>query len=163
MLVRVSVFAVLAAGVLAIEPCLADPMTLSPEAARHFIAGKVFAFNCFDGTRGAGRIYEDGSVAGNVQINGNGPARYVTLPAGTLRVKGQSYCASVRGLPIEPCFKVDQTDPHSFRGSVSGLSFAYCDFTRGNSRPAPVRTTWKRPAAPLSLRPSVAAAEGGGD
>ena len=38
-------------------------------------------------------------------------------------------------MPIEPCFNVDQTDPESFRGSVSGLGFAYCDFTRSNYRP----------------------------
>ena len=135
--------------------------TLPPDTARHFIAGKLFAFNCVDGTRGAGRIYSDGSVAGNIQVRGNGPARHVVLPAGTLRVKGQIYCASVRGLPIEPCFKVDQTDPRSFRGSISGLSFAYCDFTRGNPRPASVRTTWRRPSAPLSLQAPVVTAEGG--
>jgi len=145
-----------AAGTFAIGPGLAEP--LNPEAARQFIAGKVFAFNCFDGTRGAGRIYDDGSVAGNVQVRGNGPARHVVLPAGTLRVKGHAYCASVRGLPIEPCFKVDQTDPRSFRGSISGLSFAYCDFTRGNPRPASVRTTWRRPSAPLSLQAPVVTA-----
>src|SRR6266480_3404050 len=135
--------------------------SLTPDAARRFVTGKRFAFNCFDGTRGAGRIYDDGSVAGNIQLRGNGAARYVVLPAGTLRVKGQAYCASVRGLPIEPCFKVDQTDHRSFRGSVSGLSFAYCDFTRGNPRPAAVRTTWRRPAAPLPLHPPVVTAEAG--
>src|SRR6266850_279904 len=123
-----------AAGSFAISRCGAEP--LHPEAARQFIAGKMFAFNCFEGTRGAGYIYDDGSVAGHIQIRGAGPARYVVLPAGTVRVKGQSYCASVRGLPIEPCFKVDQMDARSFRGSISGMSFAYCDFTRGNSRPA---------------------------
>jgi len=155
----VVVAGLVAAGVFAIGSSVAEP--LNADAARQFIAGKVFAFNCFDGTRGAGRIYDDGSVAGNIQLRGNGPARYVVLPAGTLRVKGQAYCASVRGLPIEPCFKVDQTDQVSFRGSISGLSFAYCDFTRGNSRPATVRTSWRRPAAPLSLRPTVVAEDGG--
>jgi hypothetical protein len=126
--------------------------TLTPEAARHFIAGKQFAFNCFDGTRGAGSINNDGSVAGTIQIRGNGAPRHVELPPGTLQVKGQSYCATLRGLPIEPCFKVDQTDGKSFRGSISGLSFAYCDFTRRNNRPAPIRTTWRAPTnKPLSI------------
>ena len=48
---------------------------LSPEAARRFVAGKLFAFNCFDGSRGAGRIYGDGSVIGTVQLRGTGPVR----------------------------------------------------------------------------------------
>ena len=30
--------------------------TLTADAARRFVAGKLFAFNCFDGSRGAGRI-----------------------------------------------------------------------------------------------------------
>jgi hypothetical protein len=148
-----------AVSVFTIGPGVAEP--LNADSARQFIAGKMFAFNCFDGSRGAGRIYDDGSVAGNIQLRGNGPAHYVVLPPGTLKVKGQSYCASVRGLPIEPCFKVDQTDQISFRGSISGLSFAYCDFTRGNSRPATVRTSWRRPAAPLALHAPVVTAEGG--
>jgi hypothetical protein len=36
--------------------------SLTPDAARRFVAGKLFAFNCFDGSRGEGRIYDDGSV-----------------------------------------------------------------------------------------------------
>ena len=147
------------AGAFTVRPGVAEP--LKPEAARQFIAGKMFAFNCFEGTRGSGYIYDDGSVAGHIQIRGAGQARYVVLPAGTVTVKGQSYCASVRGLPIEPCFKVDQMDARSFRGSISGMSFAYCDFTRGNPRPASVRTTWRRPSAPLSLQAPVVTAEGG--
>ena len=149
------------AGVLMAGSTAAEP--LNPEAAHHFIAGKKFAFNCFEGTRGAGYIYDDGSVEGHIQIRGAGAARYVVLPAGTLRVKGQSYCASVRGLPIEPCFKVDQVDARSFRGSISGMSFAYCDFIRRNNRPAAsVRTTWRpSPAKPLSIAAPVVAANGG--
>src|SRR6266516_1797411 len=34
--------------------------SLTPDAARRFVTGKLFAFNCFDGSRGAGRIYGDG-------------------------------------------------------------------------------------------------------
>ena len=33
----------------------------------------MFAYTCFDGTTGAGRIYADGSVAGNIQVGGSGP------------------------------------------------------------------------------------------
>jgi len=47
-----------------------------------------------------------------------------------LRVKGDAYCASLKGMPFEPCFNVNRTDDRSFRGSISGMSFAYCDFTR---------------------------------
>jgi len=112
---------------------------LNVEAARQFVVGKLFAFNCFEGTRGAGRIYTDGSVAGTVQFGGSGPLRYVTLPAGTVRAQGESVCASVSGLPMQPCFNVDKTDPASFRGSISGLRFAYCDFTRRANKPLAVR------------------------
>jgi hypothetical protein len=47
--------------------------TLTPDAAQHFVTGKLFAFNCFDGSRGAGRIYGDGSVTGTIQFRGAGP------------------------------------------------------------------------------------------
>ena len=39
-----------------------------------------------------------------------------------------------RGLPFEPCFNLDRTSQVSFRGSVSGLGFAYCNFTKRSSR-----------------------------
>ena len=58
--------------------------SLTPDAARRFVAGKLFAFNCFDGSRGAGRIYGDGSVIGTIQFRGAGSARTVSLAAGTL-------------------------------------------------------------------------------
>ena len=83
----------------------------------------------------------DGSVAGYIQPGGNGPRRYVVLPTGTLRTSGDRYCASLRGLPFEPCFNLDRTSQVSFRGSVSGLGFAYCNFVRRSTRadlqPAP--------------------------
>jgi hypothetical protein len=104
--------------------------SLSPDAARRFVTGKLFAFNCFDGSRGAGRIYSDGSVNGTIQFRGAGPARAVWLPAGTLRVRGEVVCASLQGMPFEPCFHLEKTGERSFRGSLSGLAFAYCDFTR---------------------------------
>jgi hypothetical protein len=137
--------ALVAMGLVAASPLMAEP--LAPDTARSFIAGKLFAYNCFDGTRGAGRIFSDGSVAGTIQVRGAGPARHVMLPPGTLKIKGQSYCASVRGLPMEPCFNVNRTTEASFRGSLYGLGFAYCDFTRSNGRPTAVR-------AALGLRPS---------
>jgi hypothetical protein len=97
------------------------------DAARPFVTGKLFAFNCFDGSRGAGRMNDDGSVVGTIQLQGSGPVRSVWLPAGTLRVKGEAVCASIKG---EPCFDLSRIDNQSFRGSLSGLDVAHCDFTR---------------------------------
>jgi hypothetical protein len=121
-------FAIVVVTLLAAFPALAEPM--NAETARRFVAGKLFAFNCFDGSRGTGRIYGDGSVIGTVQMRGEGPMRAVWLPAGTLVVRGEAVCASLKGMPFEPCFNLNKTDERSFRGSVSGLGFAYCDFTR---------------------------------
>ena len=109
-----------------IAPALAGMM--SADEARKFVAGKVFAFTCFDGTRGAGRILDDMGAAGAVQFSSSGPIRHIRLPGNTLQIRGQAICASLRGLPFEPCFNLDKTDERSFRGSVSGMSFAYCDF-----------------------------------
>jgi len=110
-----------------ILPALAGG-AMTADEARKFVAGKVFAFTCFDGTRGAGRLLDDMGAAGAVQFNGSGPIRHVRLPGNTLQIRGQAVCASLRGLPFEPCFNLDKTDDKSFRGSVSGMGFAYCDF-----------------------------------
>jgi hypothetical protein len=119
-------FAIVVVTLLAAVTAQAE--VLGPEAARRFVAGKLFAFNCFDGSRGAGRIYGDGSVIGTLQVRGAGPVRSVWLPAGTLRVRGESWCASLQGMAFEPCFRLEKTTERSFRGSW--LGFAYCDFTR---------------------------------
>jgi hypothetical protein len=101
---------------------------MTADEARRFVSGKVFAFTCFDGTRGAGRILDDGGATGSIQFSGAGPARHVRLPGNTLQVRGQAVCASLRGLPFEPCFNLVKNTERSFRGSVSGMGFAYCDF-----------------------------------
>ncbi len=135
---------------------------LKPEEAKRFVAGKLFSYTCFEGTTGAGRIYSDGSVAGTIQIGGSGPVRYVTLPSGTVRVSSESICASVRGVWFQPCFNVEKTDPVSFRGSLSGFGFAYCNFTRHSPRghrlraaahADPITTGSAGPAGPTSLAP----------
>ena len=100
------------------------------DEAKRFIAGKLYSFRCFEGTAGAGRIQHDGSVVGIVRFGGAGAMRYVNLPAGTLRVKGQYWCASLKGISFEPCFDLVKIDEYSFRGSVTGLGFASCSFTR---------------------------------
>jgi len=146
MITRYATFMVvlLAAGSAVAEPLDAD-------AARRFVVGKQFAFTCFDRTRGAGRIFADGTVMGTIQVRGSGPARSVWLPAGSLRIKGDAVCGSLRGIPIEPCFDLDKTDDQSFRGSVSGLNSAYCEFTRLND--VAVKKPPQRPGEALSFRP----------
>jgi hypothetical protein len=124
MLARFVLGAVVASA--AIAPALAGQM--NAEEARRFVSGKVFAFTCFDGTRGSGRVLEDFGAAGAVQFSGAGPIRHLRLPGNTLQIRGQAVCASIKGIPFEPCFNLDKRDERSFRGSVSGMSFAYCDF-----------------------------------
>jgi hypothetical protein len=119
------VLGAVAAGAM-IAPALAGQM--NAEEARKFVTGKVFAFTCFDGTRGAGRVLDDLGAAGAVQFSGSGPIRHLRLPGNTLQVRGQAVCASIKGIPFEPCFNLDKKDERSFRGSVSGMGFAYCDF-----------------------------------
>jgi hypothetical protein len=66
-------------------------------------------------------------------------------------VRGQSVCASLKGLPFEPCFNLDKRDERTFRGSVSGMGFAYCDFYhQGAQQMLMARAV----ARPRSLRPS---------
>jgi hypothetical protein len=101
---------------------------LNADEARRFVSGKVFTFTCFDGTRGAGRILDDMGAMGSVQFSGAGPIRRLRLPGNTLQIRGQAVCASIKGIPFEPCFNIEKTDEVSFRGSVSGMGFAYCDF-----------------------------------
>jgi hypothetical protein len=130
---------------------------ISPEQAQRFIVGKLFAVSCFDGTRAMGRIYGDGSVIGTVQFRATGPERSGWLPAGTLKVKGEAVCASLKGLPLEPCFELRRTSDHSFRASVLGLDTAYCDFTRHLDRETDfARTDGRSTDGPLQPHPCTA-------
>ena len=138
---------------------------MKAEEAKRFVSGRLFAYNCFEGTTGAGRIYPDGSVVGSIQLRGEGPVRYVALPAGTLKIKGESYCATVRGLPFEPCFNVDKTSHQTFRGSVYGFGFAYCDFARRSARVdlavTPLRLNPIQATSPASAQRPIETAERG--
>src|SRR5579872_1630238 len=136
----------------AMAPAVAGQM--NAEEARHFVIGKLFSFTCFDGTRGAGRILEDMGAAGSVQFSGAGPIRHVRLPGNTLQIRGQAVCASLRGIPFEPCFNLDKRDERTFRGSVSGMNFAYCDFHQGGAQMLMARV-----ARPRSLRPPERSAD----
>jgi hypothetical protein len=130
---------------------------LAPDQARAFVVGKLFAYTCFDGTAGMGRILSDGSVVGTIRPGGRGEMRFAALPPGTLRVEGSSICAHLSGLPIEPCFRVQKIDFRSFRGSVSGLGFAYCDFHQHNPRAQMIsRSAAPARATPIAtLRPAI--------
>ncbi len=66
-------------------------------------------------------------VVGTIRPGG-GKVRFASLPAGTVNIDGASICAHLSGLPFQPCFKVQKIDDRSFRGSIAGLGFAYCDF-----------------------------------
>jgi hypothetical protein len=147
MLARIVLGAVTAAVMIA--PAVAGGM--NADEARRFVAGKVFAFTCFDGTRGAGRILDDLGAAGAVQFSGAGPVKHLRLPGNTLQIRGQNVCASIKGIPFEPCFNLEKTDDRSFRGSVSGMGFAYCDFHhQGGNQMLMARAV----ARPRSLRSS---------
>ena len=153
----------LGAGLLGVASAIAED--LGPEQARSFVVGKLFAYNCFEGTSGVGRVFPDGSVVGTIRIRGQGETHFAALPAGTIRVDSGSMCAHLSGLPITPCFRVTKIDYKSFRGSLSGMGFAYCDFYQRNPRTqltgglteAPAATP---PATPIAntrpvLRPSL--------
>jgi hypothetical protein len=140
-----------------VMPALAGSMTA--DEARKFVAGKVFAFTCFDGTRGAGRILDDMGAAGAVQLSGSGPIRHIRLPGNTLQIRGDNVCASLKGLPFEPCFNLDKKDERSFRGSVSGLGFAYCDFEHQGGATMLMARAVARPHGSRNARASSAAAD----
>jgi hypothetical protein len=121
--------AFLVASFLATAPAMAQSM--NAEAAQRFVSGDYFAFSCFEGSRGVGRIAKDGSVTGTIQVSGSGPMRAMRLPPGTLKVKGDAVCASLKGLKSEPCFNLNRTGEQSFRASLPGLGLiAHCDFVR---------------------------------
>lgn len=141
--------ALIAVAALTAVPAHAQQM--NAREARAFVVGKMFTYQCFEGTRGAGRIMDSGAVAGTIQFRGSGATRYAMLPHNTIRVVGERVCASVKGLPFEPCFNLIKTSHNSFRGSVSGMGFAYCDFVR---RDRPIIASAEprgRSGAPMSL------------
>ena len=123
---------------------------LAPEQASAFVVGKLFSYTCFEGTAGIGRIFPDGSVVGTIRIRGEGETRFAALPPGTIRVDGSAICAHPSGLLITPCFRVQKIDSRSFRGSVAGLDFAYCDFYQRNPRTHLVSNPANLPATQMT-------------
>ncbi|OYW36492.1 MAG: hypothetical protein B7Z45_05940 [Azorhizobium sp. 12-66-6] len=124
----------------------AGAQSLSPDQARAFVVGRTFAFNCFEGTTGAGRIFPDGSVAGTITMRAQGSARYVRLPPNTVRVRGENVCGFIEGMTFEPCFEVNKTGAATFRGSLAGVNTMWCEFTRLGAE-APQVATRRRPKA----------------
>lgn len=159
MLVRVGVVSACILGLFGIGVATAED--LNPEQARAFVVGKLFSYTCFDGTAGQGRVFPDGSVVGTIRMRGSGEPRFAALPAGTIRVDSTSVCAHLANLPISPCFRVQKIDHRSFRGSISGMGFAYCDFYQRNPRSQLISGPAEAPeATPVSnmrasLRPSL--------
>ena len=92
-----------------------------------------FQFTCADGTRGAARIYDDGSVIGTVQFHGPELPRPIWLPSETLKFAGETVCGSLNSREL--CFALSKTSDQSFRASITGLDLAYCDFTEGVRTP----------------------------
>ncbi len=158
MVARYVLGAVLATTVAA--PALAG-QKMNAEEARKFVAGRIFAFACNDGTRGAGRVFDDGGAAGAVQVSGTAAARNMRLPGNTLQVRGQNICASLKGLPFEPCFDLEKKDERSFRGSVTVLGITgYCDFRhQGRGQMLMARSL----SQPRTMRTRSADASAGGE
>ncbi|MBB3770709.1 hypothetical protein FHS55_001304 [Angulomicrobium tetraedrale] len=123
--------ACLAPALAGMAPAFADPM--NAQSAERFVYGRTFFYTCYEGTAGAGRILDDGSVAGTIQMRGKGNVRYVALPAGTILVRGEKVCAKVKGLAFQPCFDLDKTGEQSFRGNLAGADKMWCEFKRGGS------------------------------
>jgi hypothetical protein len=159
MLVRVAFVSAFVLALFGVGLAAAEELT--PEQARAFVVGKLFSYTCFDGTAGQGRIFPDGSVVGTIRMRGTGEPRFAALPAGTIRVDSTSVCAHLSGLPISPCFRVQKIDHRSFRGSIYGMGFAYCDFYQRNPRSQLINSPDETPeATPIptmrpSLRPSL--------
>jgi len=140
----------LAAPALVAAPAAADPMDVA--TAQRFVYGRTFSYTCYEGTAGAGRIMPDGSVAGTIKMRGKGKERYVTLPAGTILVKGDRVCAKVKGLSFQPCFDLDKLSDKAFRGNLAGADRLWCEFNRGAAR-----TRLAERSAPKRAEPSTPA------
>lgn len=139
-------FLAIAAVIFAVTPARADE-ALGAKAARAFVAGKLFSYQCFDGTTGVGRIHHNGAVAGTIRVYGKDPTRHIRLPVNTVYEDGDQICATIKGLPISPCFVITKTSATTFRGAVSGMGFMYCDFARGGR---PIFAKKNRKSVPVS-------------
>ena len=123
MLARLVLGAVTAGAM--VVPAFAGSM--NADEARRFVAGKVFAFTCFDGTRGAGRILDDlgaGEHARQVRrLQAKGAHRRVVvgddrrLPVRRILCVGQNYAAHAREMGSDP----DKQTPFFFSKPADAL------------------------------------------
>lgn len=147
-----------AAGIAFFGTGAASAQTLTPDQARAFVVGRTFAFSCFEGSTGAGRIFPDGSVAGTITLQSRGTARFVRLPPNTVRVRSENVCGFVEGMTFEPCFEVVKTGPTTFRGQLAGVETMWCDFTRLGSESQQVASR-RKTRAPSSKVAAESSAE----
>ena len=141
----------LTVGLLAAVPAAAGEM--SAEGARSLVIGKIFSYTCFEGTRGQGRVNSDGSVTGSIQFQGSGEVRHAHLPANTLQVKGEAVCASLRGLPMQPCFNLERTSATSadrYRGWALPIAISRAPAAE---RPSRTACSVRRPRSRLACVP----------
>jgi hypothetical protein len=111
--IRIVIVSLFAAG-----PALSQNLTA--DEARRLVIDKLIAFSCFDGSRGTGRIYDDGSIIGTIQFQGAGPVRSVWLPAGTLNAKGEAVCVSIKGRKARSTRSNSTTSCHTSRTIAMG-------------------------------------------
>lgn len=159
MRLRSALLAVATLAASAVAPvAFASAETLTAQDAQRFVMGQTFSYTCYEGTVGAGRIMPDGSVAGTIQMRGKGNTRYVTLPAGTIMVRGESVCAKLRGMAFQPCFELEKTSQVSFRGNLAGADRLWCEFKRGGSGRTRLaeRSGGRKNAAPVEQKTAEA-------
>ena len=127
MLARFVLGAVTAGAVMA--PALAGQM--NADEARKFVAGKVFAFTCFDGTRGAGRIST--TWAPRARCSSAAPVRCVTCGCPAIRFRSAARPSARRS--------------RAFRSSPASIS------TRQTSAASAARSrAWASPIAISVIR-----------
>ncbi len=129
MLYRVLVMCACFVGVVS-----ASAEELAPEQARAFVAGKLFAYTCFDGTARDGPYLPGWFRGRDHSTAGQQGSALCGVAAGHHQGDPNLDVRTSKGLPIEPCFRVQKLDVRSFRGSLSGLGFAYRDFHQRNPR-----------------------------
>ena len=124
MLARFVLGAVTAGAVIA--PELAGQM-MNADEARRFVAGKVFAFTCFDGTPRRRRVLR--MAARRARYNFPAPVRCATCASRQYaQVRGQSVCAGIAFRSSRASTSTSKTSATSAIGL--GMGFAYCDFRR---------------------------------
>ena len=115
---------------------MAPARTSSHRALSIFVAAMAYSPRHLRGCPGTSEIVAV-NVRRSIDIRDIGRpsgmfTKFASLPPGTIKISDNSMCAHLPGLPIEPCFRVQRIDQHSFRGSIAGSDYAYCDFYQRN-------------------------------